>query len=122
MGDLQSEEERDIVLELKLPALPAPEVDNVVKATLSYFNIITSELDTVTYELTIKREGTILQLLTFVISLWIKPNFLFMVDGKQGPANEAVDTQKNRMVATKALKDAESLADQGYLVKLLSLS
>ena len=57
MGDLQSEEERDIVLELKLPALPAPKVDNVVKATLSYFNIITSELDTVTYELTIRREG-----------------------------------------------------------------
>ena len=44
MGDLQSEEERDIVLELKLPAMASPQQDTVLKATLSYFNVITSRV------------------------------------------------------------------------------
>ncbi len=60
MGDLQSEEERDIVLELMLPALPGPvEKDLVVKAELSYFNIITSQFDTVECQLTVNRTGII---------------------------------------------------------------
>ena len=57
MGDIQSEEERDIVLELKLPALPSPQPDTVLVVTLSYFNVITSALDTLTHELTISRTG-----------------------------------------------------------------
>ena len=57
MGDLQSEEERDIVLELKLPAMTSPQQDMVLKATLSYFNVITSEFDTVQSELTLQRGG-----------------------------------------------------------------
>ena len=57
MGDLQSEEERDIVLELKLPAMASPQQDMVLKATLSYFNVITSEFDTVQSELNIQRGG-----------------------------------------------------------------
>ncbi len=42
IGDLQSEEERDIVLELKLPLLPLPQQDLVLKASLSYCNVITN--------------------------------------------------------------------------------
>ena len=57
MGDLQSEEERDIVLELKLPAMASPQQDTVLKATLSYFNVITSEFDTVQSELNLQRGG-----------------------------------------------------------------
>ena len=57
MGDLQSEEERDIVLELKLPAMTSPQQDTVLKATLSYFNVITSEFDTVQSELKLQRGG-----------------------------------------------------------------
>ena len=57
MGDLQSEEERDIVLEVKLPSLPAPQQALVMKASLSYFNIITSSLDTVTFDLIVNRKG-----------------------------------------------------------------
>jgi predicted secreted Zn-dependent protease len=58
MGDLQSEEERDIVLELNLPALAGPiEGDPVVKAQLSYFNVITSQLDTVDCQLNVNRTG-----------------------------------------------------------------
>ena len=58
MGDLQSEEERDIVLELMLPVLPGPvEKDLVMKVELSYFNIITSQLDTVECQLAVNRTG-----------------------------------------------------------------
>ena len=57
MGDLQSEEERDIVLELKLPALPSPTQDTVLRSTLSYFNVISSELDTIQSELVLSRGG-----------------------------------------------------------------
>ena len=60
MGDLQSEEERDIVLELKLPALPSPTQDTVLRSTLSYFNVINSELDTVQSELVLSRGGEML--------------------------------------------------------------
>ncbi len=57
MGDLQSEEERDIVMELTLPALSSPQQDLVIQASLSYFNVITSALDTVTFDFTIDRKG-----------------------------------------------------------------
>ena len=58
MGDLQSEEERDIVLELRLPALPGPvEGDPVVRAQLSYFNVITSQIDSVECQLAVNRTG-----------------------------------------------------------------
>jgi len=92
MGDIQSEEERDIVLELKLPALPSPQPDTVLVVTLSYFNVITSALDTLTHELTISR-----------------------TDGERGVPNEQVDIQRNRIVATAALKKAEPLADRGTM-------
>ncbi|XP_064400224.1 uncharacterized protein LOC135346514 [Halichondria panicea] len=92
MGDLQSEEERDIVMELKLPTMPNPQQDLVIKASLSYFNVITSALDTVTFDLNIDRK-----------------------DGAQGPAKETVDVQRNRIIATTALKKAEPLAQQNRL-------
>ena len=57
MGDLQSEEERDVVLELKLPALSSPQQDLVLKASLSYFDVITSTLNTVNFDLTVDRKG-----------------------------------------------------------------
>lgn len=65
MGDLQSEEERDIVLELRLPALPGPiEGDPVISAQLSYFNVVTSQMDTVKCQLTVNRTGNIIAVLT----------------------------------------------------------
>ena len=57
MGDLQSEEQRDVLLEMKLPVLPAPTTDVVVTATLSYFNVITSFVDTVSAQLKLERTG-----------------------------------------------------------------
>ena len=62
MGDIQSEEGRDIVLELELPALASESVsaEEVVIATaeLSYFNIITSQLDVVKCELKTSHTGS----------------------------------------------------------------
>ena len=57
LGDLQSEEGRDVVLEIVLPALAAPTQDTVLKATLSYFNVISSTMETASYELAINRAG-----------------------------------------------------------------
>ena len=57
MGDLQSEEERDIVLEIKLPSVTSPQQDTVLQTTLSYFNVITSEFDMVQSELVLSRGG-----------------------------------------------------------------
>ena len=59
MGDLQSEEERDIVLEIKLPSVTSPQQDTVLKTTLSYFNVITSEFDIVQSDLILSRGGEI---------------------------------------------------------------
>ena len=57
MGDLQSEEGRDLLLELQVPALSSPCSDQVMTATLTYFNVVTSTLDTVTSVLTLERTG-----------------------------------------------------------------
>jgi hypothetical protein len=97
LGDIQSEEERDIVLELGLPAVEASggqeEEGPVVRASLTYFDIISSTLvDDVKTELLVTRR-----------------------DGDQGPPSVAVDQQRNRVTAAAALRDADPLASQGKL-------
>ncbi len=57
MGDLQSEEQRDIIIEVFLPALPGPTTDTVISCKLVYFNVITSALDTVDCPLNLERTG-----------------------------------------------------------------
>ena len=39
--------------------------------------------------------------------------WLLALDGDRGTPSRSVDTQRNRILATAALKEAESLADQG---------
>ena len=39
--------------------------------------------------------------------------YLFDLDGDRGTPSRSVDTQRNRILATAALKEAETLADQG---------
>ena len=60
MGDLQSEEERDILLELKLPVLSASTSDVVITGQLVYFNVISSTMDNIGSNLTIERGGQLL--------------------------------------------------------------
>jgi hypothetical protein len=64
MGDLQSEVERDIVLELKLPALASSTQDTVLRTTLSYFNVNNSELDTIQSDLVLSRGGEMVAVYT----------------------------------------------------------
>ena len=61
LGDIQSEEERDIVLQLALPAVEGDEVEEqgpVLRASLSYFDILSSTLVAdLTAELLVARRG-----------------------------------------------------------------
>ena len=58
MGDLQSEEERDILLEMKLPAVAADTSAVVIlQAKLVYFNVITSNMTSVDCNLSIERNS-----------------------------------------------------------------
>jgi hypothetical protein len=60
LGDIQSEEERDIVLQLSLPAVEADQEEQGpdVRATLSYFDILSSTLvPNITAELMVARRG-----------------------------------------------------------------
>ena len=62
MGDLQSEESRDIVLELNLPCLPsrgASEQVVLARTEVSYFSVINSQFETVEHQLTTNRTGTL---------------------------------------------------------------
>lgn len=58
LGDLQSEEERDIVIPINLEAMKAECVAQpLIKVTLSYFNVITALMQTVTVDLTVDRKS-----------------------------------------------------------------
>lgn len=94
LGDIQSEEGRDIVLRLSLPPVDAVQQHAVLKVSVSYFNVISSVLDTVETELLASRN-----------------------DGERGPPNPLVDVQRNRINAATALKSAQELASQGKLAE-----
>ena len=60
IGDLQSEEKRDVVLKLTLDAVPIPystKPQMVLNAQTDYFNVITDTLDTGKATLSVFRPG-----------------------------------------------------------------
>ena len=62
LGDLQSEEERDVVLEVTLPATGEEHSDwMVVSAKLTYFNVISSMMEDIQFDLKVhrKQEGIV---------------------------------------------------------------
>ena len=67
MGDIQSEEGRDLVLELELPPVLSSEHVPLVSVELSYFNVITSQFDTVQCQLTTNRTGKEFLVLCMII-------------------------------------------------------
>lgn len=74
LGDLQSEEERDIVLEMSVPPVPLGTQLPVLgqpmfTAQLSYFNIITAQMDRIECQLTVTRDCKDLR--SRVQSLWV---------------------------------------------------
>ena len=57
LGDLQSEEERDIVIPINLEAVVAECIAQpLIKVTLSYFNVITTLMQTSVVDLTVDRK------------------------------------------------------------------
>ena len=72
MGDIQSEESRDLVLELELAPVRsggATEDVALAKTELSYFNVITSQFDTMECLVTANRTGGICFLFIMLFSL-----------------------------------------------------
>ena len=60
MGDLQAEERRDIVLELTLDAVPQPysiTPQQILKAQVDYFNVLTNQLGSKQANLSVLRPG-----------------------------------------------------------------
>ena len=95
LGDLQSEEQRDVLMEIQLPICPDLGTDggilNYASVTLSYFNVITAVMETVTADLPVSRTDT----------------------GKPKISNPLIDKQKNRILTMKALEEAKKKADEG---------
>ena len=95
LGDLQSEEQRDVLMEIQLPACPDLGTDggilNYASVTLSFFNVITAVMETATSDLPVSRTDT----------------------GKPKTSNPLIDKQKNRIMTMKALEDAKKKADEG---------
>ena len=87
LGDLQSEETRDVLLELTLPI--SAEIDvKYGSISLSYFNVITSVMETLKLELIVARSNT----------------------GKPRNSNPTIDKERNRINITKAIKEAREKA------------
>ena len=60
MGDLQSEESRDVVVELTIDALTALQIDpaqHLFDARCDCFNVISKQLESKSFKLTVLRPG-----------------------------------------------------------------
>jgi Mg-chelatase subunit ChlD len=93
IGDVYSEESKNIILTLKVPQLrSALESQELVRVTLSYFNVIQTELREV--------------IGTAIISRVEQPN--------EAP-NTVLDKQRNRVECANALEEARNLANNQQL-------
>jgi len=96
LGDLYSEDEKDIVLSVKLPQLPAPrpEAAVAVRASIRYFSVAASAIEEVGCTLQLSRPATT------------------PVDQ---PANARLDEQRSRIDVAEAMRKASVLADSGQV-------
>eukprot|EP01124_Arcella_intermedia_P016757 TRINITY_DN23366_c0_g1_i1.p1 TRINITY_DN23366_c0_g1~~TRINITY_DN23366_c0_g1_i1.p1 ORF type:complete len:451 (-),score=103.01 TRINITY_DN23366_c0_g1_i1:34-1386(-) len=91
IGDIQSEEERDILCRLKVPPHPDGEALEVLKLKLCYFNVISSKQEEIEK----------------VVSLRAS------LDYPNSSPSVKVSVQKNRIATTEALTRAKAEADKG---------
>lgn len=96
LGDLFSEDEKDVLVELTLPALPAPvaQPETVLKVSLRAFNITIGAPDAVEVTLETARPAA------------TPPN---------QQLNERIDAQRNRLETAAVMEQASALADRGDL-------
>ena len=95
LGDLFAEDEKDVLVELQLPKLRAPQTDPpplVLNATLRGFNVPRSAPDNVAVSLAVARPAS---------------------EPAEQPVNTALDEQRNRIMVAEAMEEATRLADAG---------
>ena len=93
MGDMQSEEDKDILVELDLPTADTPIKQSYIKVTLEYFNVIKKDNDQQVTEVVIDRCTDI---------------------STREPSVE-VDEQRNRIKTIVSLIKAAKLAEEGRM-------
>ena len=96
VGDIQSEEERNLVFELNVPELNSP-VECMIFATaeVEYFNVVTNNQESVKSVLELFRPTTVNEADTIV--------------------PERIDIQKNRIIAAEAMEQANKLNSKGQI-------
>lgn len=98
LGDIYAEDEKDLVFQLSLPALPAP-IDApsaAVRATLRYYSVPTSRFETASIDLCVSRPAAA---------------------PAEQPVNMKLEEQRVRVMAAEAMQQAAALADQGRLAE-----
>jgi len=90
IGDIQSEEEKDIVFNIKLPAVSETAEIPILNVSVSYFDVIRSQQVDKAVTFNIHRNDH------------ISPTI-----------NLSVDRQKNRMIVTESISEAKKLGDAG---------
>lgn len=96
LGDVYAEEEKDIVLQLSLPALPASAEEGALalSATLRYFSVPASRVESVSATLAVRRPA-------------LPPS--------DQPVHMKLEEQRLRVCAAEAMARAAQLADEGRL-------
>jgi len=94
MKDLQSEENRELMFELKLPKVAgAKEKDPIVQLSVNYKNVVKDKVEILSNVCCINR-----------------------IEGQQiGERNMELDVQYNRVLAANAMEEADDLANKGKL-------
>jgi uncharacterized protein YegL len=101
LGDIYSEEFRDLVFILKLPKIKEEQKEcKIFEATISYFNVIEKNIEKMSVEGKIKRP--------------------LKIEGSNKP-NVNLDKQRNRIETGNALDGAKALADAGKLEEAQNL-
>jgi len=96
LGDLFAEDEKDVLVELSLPALPTPAelLTPILRAELRSFSVTRAAPEQAETVLALRRPTT---------------------TPADQPANTALDAQRNRIEAAVAMEEASRLADSGNL-------
>jgi Ca-activated chloride channel family protein len=98
IGDIYSEEERDIIIMIKVPKFKREAEGSIeqicAQFTLEFFNILTTQSETHQVDVIIQRPEKL--------------------SGSQQP-NEALDKQRNRIQVAEAMDEARNRADKGEL-------
>jgi hypothetical protein len=95
IGDIYSEEQRDIVCEVELPPLPNDATQcNILKFKLNYFNVVSTNSDNAETVVVIDRPTD---------------------DSASRIADPVVDKQRNRIIAADALERANALGSEEKL-------